>query len=285
MGFTSTFSYTPSNTPAIDPTWSYTPTPAPTNTITPTNTHTPSPTLTYTGTWYTPTPTNTATNTNSPTITNTPTITFTPNATATACVFGILGNNQSAYNYAPWTQPSGNLYLIRYKPSVGITVYSVLAGLSTFGLSSNLYQFAIYSDDGTGSTPVALLGQTSPQPIITWPSQAPLLTPVHLTASNYYWIGLLTSGGVWVSQTGTNTMANTPASFGALPASLSPLTSGSTSNVCIYASGCPDGAPVYTVTPTPTSTATSTPTQTGTIPTETPTNTPTITYTPTATPT
>ena len=158
---------------------------------------------------------------------------------------------------------------------------------------------AIYSDNGSETMPVSLLGQTSPQPWATagWYT-APLIAPVPITNGNFYWLVVWLNGSLSIFFTGLMPPVEGTANWaiGAFPtnASTDPnlvLIAGLNENYCLYASGCPAIPPTPTFTPLPTASPTDTwtpvPTPTGTIITPTPTNTPSLTPTnsPTNTPT
>ncbi len=320
---TSTQTATFSSTPTITATPQATATPSgtwftgtPTRTGTPTNTSTPTETVTPTstafitptatatpsGTWYTATATgtptltptytitSTPTTTGTPTITWTPTNTFTPNATATACTSLSFGNNQAPDGAVSSSYHA--LYVCRYQATFDMTLYTMSGNFwMANGISNPQYQFAVYSDNGSGGMPVNLLGQTSAQNLTIdgW-NTAPLITPVFISAGSYYWLAFMVTTGetiqcnsgspspVWLLNT-------TYVNFDAFPATLAPQTPTTGVQFCIYASGCPAIPVTYTPTVLPTPTPSTTPTliPTATATSSSATATPTCTPTPTAT--
>ena len=222
----------------------------------------------------TPTLTNTFTLTRtptlSPTITSTPTSTFTPNPTATNCaVFSYLGNKgQTGSN----DLGNNTLLLSPYQATYSTTLYALTGYLG----SGSTYSLVFYDDDGTGTQPTTLLGQTSSFYVnygYQWFTN-PLINPVSITAGHYYWIGAAMGAGYLGETVGTAYAAQFGIDINNPPSSFTGIyyPSGGFS-WSVYACGCPGPA----LTPTPTGTyATPTNTITSTV-----TNTPTVTPTPT----
>jgi len=212
---------------------------------------------------FTSTPTNINTPTQTPTTTPTVTFSFTPTSTMTPCAGFIGDNNQESQ----FTGGIGQMELNRYQATANTTLYQMSAYMG-----SGYYNLVIYSDDGTGSKPTTLLGQTGVQ-IATASSGgwalASLTQPVSVIAGNYYWLGEIInqpSGNTFWYTAGSNILAVEPQSsftINAPPASFSgTVYTGSNSiQISLYAIGCGSGGSItLTSTPTVTTTITSTPT-------------------------
>jgi hypothetical protein len=180
-----------------------------------------------------------------------------------------------AYSYSR----AQELFLHKAQAPYGTTLVS----LSAYVAAGSVYSLAIYSDDGTGSSPVSLLAQTGPQTVTVdgWATST-IYPSLPISAGVDYWLGFdLDAGSVQYTSSGTFAYQYS-VTYDDLPAE---FVGGVTTwneaggNLSIYASGCPV-LPSLTPTTTKTRTITKTPTITNT-PTITPT--PTFTFTPNAT--
>ncbi len=204
---TNTFTFTATNTVCTDGsghtcTPTFTPTPSNTATLTLTSTPTNSATNTATPTITdTPTLTVTATSTSSPTLTRTPTDTFTPTPTMTtvACPqSGTLGDSTTSGGTG---QNSSFTYASRFDVasstggSVRITGLQTVIYNSGHGYTNYL---GLYSDNGSGTAPVSLLGSVSFSESVPygWYSFT-LTTPVTVSP-----------GYIWLAQTSNSTGPN-----------------------------------------------------------------------------
>ena len=136
-------------------------------------------------------PTPTPTITLSPTQTST--ITMTPTITATPCTGQFMIGTKS---YASGEQLSAinAVSYERFSPSQGGNVLSLIIYAIYTGYS---YEAGIYSDNGTGSSPLSLLGTTEPQVINTIGYQTVNLnTPVSINSGSQYWFALCGGGMV-----------------------------------------------------------------------------------------
>jgi hypothetical protein len=208
------------------------------------------------------------------TSTVTPTSSPTPYPTFAVCPYKYtLGH---PYSGSPRYIEDG-IALNPYQATFSTTLYEMDAYCGSIGAT---FHMAIYDDDGSGTTPNHLLSETGEKVVgSVGMYQAPLLSPVDVTAGNTYWIGIssqtlnyfkwdnssnITEVDAYVSSDGTP-----PSVIGASGSE------GASSSypLVVFASGCPGPTPSMTptgtwspdtptITPTPTIIYTPTPTAT-----------------------
>jgi hypothetical protein len=149
-----------------------------------------------------------------PTITPTPTYTPTPLPTNTPCPgTGVIGSQI----LASYSGVAAVGYFGRYQASANVTILSLSIADQSIGTN---FELGVYADNGSGTDPTTLLGETGVQTVYaSGINVAPIAPPATLTSGNYYWLGMVCNGMIGITN-GSN--VDVTSNISSLPVSVIP---------------------------------------------------------------